>query len=223
MSSTTVSSPESLPAGQVQRYTFHERLCHWATAVVYSYCLATGLAFYTPHLFWISLALGGAPTSRFWHPILGAAFFVAALWMHGVWRGDMSMSTFDRAWLRNLKEYTANRDDLVPVQGRFNAGQKLFYWAMFYGAFLLLLSGLVMWFPEYIPSGWGWVRGFAILLHEAAALITIGAFIIHVYMGVFLAPEGFKGMRTGRVSAAWAKLHHRLWYNEVVGQRSGKQ
>ena len=130
------------------------------------------------------------------------------------------MSTFDRAWLNNTKYYATNRDDLVPVQGRFNAGQKLFYWAMFYGAFLLVLSGLVMWFPEYVPLRWSWGRGVAILVHEAAALITIGAFIIHIYMGVFLVPEGLKGMLVGHVPAWWAKAHHRLWYNEVAGQRS---
>ena len=48
---------------------------HWITALAYTYCLATGLAFYTPHLFWLAVMLGGGPTSRFWHPILGIGFF----------------------------------------------------------------------------------------------------------------------------------------------------
>jgi len=59
--------------------------------------------------------------------------------------------------------------------------------------------------------------------HEAAALVSIGAFIIHIYMGVFLVPDGFRGMLFGYVPAAWAKMHHRLWYDEVVGQRSGNR
>src|SRR5579871_5832930 len=142
---------ESLHAGEVQRYTFHERICHWITGFAYSYCLATGLAFYTPHLFWIALALGGGPTSRYWHPILGLGFFIAALWMHSIWRRDMDLTNTDRDWLDHVKLYVTNRDDLVKPQGRFNAGQKAFYWAMFYGATLLVLSGAVMWFPELIP------------------------------------------------------------------------
>jgi formate dehydrogenase subunit gamma len=221
--STLASSAESVPAGYIHRYSYHERICHWVTAIAYSYCLATGLALYTPHLFWIAMALGGAPTSRFWHPIFGVGFFLTILWMHGIWRGDVGISDSDRAWMNSVKYYAANRDELVPVQGRFNAGQKLFYWAMLYGAVLLLLSGLVMWFPEYIPAAWHWVRGTAILIHEAAALITIGAFIIHVYMGVFLVPDGFHGMLFGYVPVSFAKLHHRLWYNEVTGERSGKE
>jgi formate dehydrogenase subunit gamma len=221
--STLTASTESVPIGYVPRYSFHERICHWVSAITYTYCLATGLAFYTPHLFWIALVLGGGPTSRFWHPIVGVGFFVAILWMHGIWRGDMGISSVDRAWLNNVKYYATNRDDLVPVQGRFNAGQKLFYWAMLFGAVLLLLSGLAMWFPEAIPFGWHWGLETLILIHEAAALITIGAFIIHVYMGVFLVPNGFNGMLFGYVPAWWAKLHHRLWYNHVVGERSGNE
>ena len=46
------------------------------------------------------------------------------------------MTAVDREWLDKAKYYVTNRDDLVPPQGHFNAGQKIFYWAMFYGAFL---------------------------------------------------------------------------------------
>lgn len=221
--SSTVATPEYIPAGYVRRYTFHERVCHWVTAAAYTYCLLTGLALYTPHLFWIARVLGGGPTSRFWHPIIGVAFFAAALWMHGIWRQDMSLSSVDRAWLNSVKYYATNRDELVPAQERFNAGQKLFYWVMFASAVVLLLSGLVIWFPEYIPFWLNWIRGTAVVIHESAALVSIGAFIIHIYMGVFLVPDGFRGMLFGYVPAAWAKIHHRLWYDEVVGPRSGNR
>jgi cytochrome b subunit of formate dehydrogenase len=30
-------------------------------------------------------------------------------------------------------------------------------------------------------------------------------------------------MLFGYVPAWWAKLHHRLWYNHVVGERSGNE
>jgi formate dehydrogenase subunit gamma len=56
----------------------------------------------------------------------------------------------------------------------------------------------------------------AILVHEASALITIGAFIIHLYMGVFLVPGSVTAMVDGHVSKAWAKTHHRLWYDRVA-------
>ena len=198
----------------IERYTFHERLCHWITGFTYLYCLSTGLAFYTPYLFWIAIALGGGPTSRFWHPIVGLAFLSATLWMHSIWRRDVAMDPDDRKWLDHTEDYVTHHDERVPPQGRFNAGQKLYYWAMYYGALALLISGVPMWIPEYMPI---WLRPFMILLHECAALVTIGAFIIHVYMSVFLVPGSLGAMISGKVSAAWAKAHHRLWYDEVAG------
>jgi formate dehydrogenase subunit gamma len=202
----------------IPRYAFHERLCHWFSALTYVYCLSTGLAFFTPYLFWIAVALGGGPTSRFWHPIAGLIFFAAAVWMHDIWRRDMEITSTDRRWLDGVKNYITNRDDLVPPQYRFNAGQKLFYWVMFYSTILLLVSGLLMWFPELIPFSYRWIRPVVVVLHECAALITIGAFIIHVYMSLFLVPGSLGAMMRGYVPALWAKAHHRLWYDQMEGR-----
>jgi len=47
----------------IERYPFHERICHWLTGVAYLYCLGTGLAFYSPYLFWLAVMLGGGPTA----------------------------------------------------------------------------------------------------------------------------------------------------------------
>ncbi len=208
---------------EIECYTFRERICHWLTGLSYTYCLGTGLAFYTPYLFWIAVALGGGPTSRFWHPIIGILFTVAAVWMHGIWRDDMRITGIDREWLDKSKEYATNHDDRVPPQGRFNAGQKVFYWAMFYGALILLISGIAVWFPEYIPSGFRWIRQLAIVIHEAAALLTIGAFIIHVYMGVFVVPGSITAITVGYVSKDWARTHHRLWYDQVAGKSTPRE
>ena len=197
--------------GEVERYSFRERLCHWSSAVAYVYCLGTGLAFYTPYLFWIAIALGGGPTARFWHPWFGVAFFVVQMWMHAIWSRDMHITEADRRWMKEVKNYVENRDDLVPPAGRFNAGQKQFYWMMYFGAFGLLVSGLFMWFPELIPLSLAAIRPVMILIHEISALVTIGAFIIHIYMGVFMVPGGLRGMITGRVPRSWAKAHHELW------------
>jgi formate dehydrogenase subunit gamma len=204
----------------IERYPFHERLCHWLAGFSYLYCLATGLAFYTPYLFWIAIALGGGPTSRFWHPVLGLVFFAAAMWMHGIWRGDMKLTATDRAWLKKSESYARNRDEELPAQDKFNAGQKVFYWAMFYGAFLLLLSGCCMWFPELIPAALRGLRPVFVFVHEGAALITIGAFIIHLYMGLFMVPGSTDAMLHGSVTAAWARSHHRLWYERVVRKQT---
>jgi len=220
--STAASRPQSAPSGAIERYTFRERVMHWLTGLTYLYCLATGLAFYSPHLYWLATVLGGGPTSRYWHPILGVVFLMGVLWMQDLWRRDMEITETDKRWLDRVENYITNQDQLLPLQERFNAGQKLFYWLMFYGALLLLLSGFFLWLPEYIPRQTAWVRGLMVLLHEIAALATIGGFIIHIYMGVFFVPDSMTAITTGWVSRAWAKTHHRLWYLRVTGQPAPK-
>jgi formate dehydrogenase subunit gamma len=210
-------------AGAIERYTFRERLMHWLTGLTYLYCLATGLAFYSPHFYWLAIVLGGGPTSRFWHPILGVVFLMGTLWMQNLWRRDMEMTETDKRWLDRMENYMTNRDELLPLQERFNAGQKLFYWLMFFGALSLLLSGFFMWVPEYIPRQAAWVRGLMILVHECAALLTIGGFLIHVYMGIFMVPGSMMAITTGFVSRAWAKTHHRLWYMRATGGAPSKE
>jgi len=215
--SAATAVPRSASGGAIERYTFRERVTHWLTGLTYLYCLATGLAFYSPHFFWLAVVLGGGPTSRYWHPILGVVFLMGTLWMQNLWRRDMEITETDKRWLDRMENYMTNRDELLPLQERFNAGQKLFYWLMFYGALLLLFSGLFLWIPEYIPRQAAWVRGLMILIHEIAALATIGGFIIHVYMGLLMVPGSMTAITTGYVSRAWAKAHHRLWYMRITG------
>lgn len=219
MSSQSDAIPgRTLSGEEVVRYSLNERLCHWLSGLSYVYCLISGLALYSPYLYWLAVLLGGGATARFWHPFAGLIFLVAAVWMHKIWRGDMSLTGQDKLWLKDVKYYVENQDEKVPPQERFNGGQKLFYWVMFYCAFLLLASGLVMWFPEYVPFRLSWIRSLAVITHEIVALITIGAFIIHVYMGVFMVPGGFSGMVRGHVSRTWALTHHRLWYEKIAGK-----
>jgi formate dehydrogenase subunit gamma len=208
---------------RVVRYTFRERIMHWLAGFTYLYLLISGLAFFAPHLYWLAAILGGGPTARFWHPWVGLAFTIAMVWMHQMWRTQMRITETDRAWSRAVRKYIENRDEEVPPSDRFNAGQKQFYWMMAISTILLLLSGLVMWFPEYVP--WG-LRGFryaAVFIHEVAALITIGAFIIHVYMGLFMVPGGFRAIVQGYVSPQWARMHHRLWFNRVAGSPAARE
>lgn len=206
----------------IQRYTLAERSIHWLTALAYTYVLLTGLAFYSPHLYWIAVVLGGAPTSRFWHPWLGLLFFAGIIWMLQAWRADMAITAVDREWGKAMDYYIRNEDESLPPADRFNVGQKYFFWVMLWGGVILLISGVVLWFPERIPWSLRGIRYAAILLHVSAALITIGAFIIHVYMGTAMVRGGFTSIIRGEVSPAWARMHHRLWYERVAAAGRGR-
>jgi formate dehydrogenase subunit gamma len=209
--------------GGIVRYTLSERVQHWLGSVAYIYCLITGLAFWSPYMYWLAALVGGGPTARFWHPWFGLAFTLSMFWMYKIWRRDMVTTDADRRWSKGMKYYIENEDEKLPPVGRFNYGQKLFFWLMFYGVVLLLISGIGLWFVESIPWSLRWLRYLAVTVHVIAALATIGAFIIHVYMSVFMEPESLRAMINGRVSRAWARAYHRLWYEQVTKGTSAEK
>ena len=220
MSSHAISSPRTTgEAGErILRYTLVERVHHWMGALFYVYCLITGLAFWSPYMYWLAALVGGGPTARFWHPWLGVAFAFSMFWMYKMWRGDMATTEADLRWRKAVNHYIENDDQNLPPEGRFNYGQKIFFWLMFYGVILLVISGIGLWFVESIPWSLRWLRYLAVTVHVSAAMATIGGFIIHVYMGTAMIRGGFTSIIRGEVSVAWARTHHRLWYEQVTGK-----
>ncbi len=208
---------------RILRYSLVERVNHWIAGLTYIYLLLTGLAYWSPYLFWMAVIFGGGPASRFWHPWIGLVFFVSMMWMYKMWAEDMRTTNADLAWKEKVGDYIRNQDDNLPPIGRFNWGQKQYFWVMFWGIILLLISGVGLWFVEGIPWSLRYLRYAAVIVHVGASLITIGAFIIHVYMGTAMVRGGFTSIVRGEVSRAWAKKHHRLWYEKVTGDTSARR
>jgi formate dehydrogenase subunit gamma len=202
----------------IPRYSMVERANHWFGALAYTYCLLTGLAFWSPYLFWLAAIVGGGPTARFWHPIIGLLFTASLLRTFLEWRQDMAVDKDDHVWADRIQFYIQNDDDKLPPLGRFNLGQKLFFWGMTYSILLLLLSGVVLWFTESVPWNLHILRYLAVLVHASVALITIGLFLIHVYMSTFLEEGSLGSMIQGTVTRAWAWTFHRKWYYQVTGR-----
>jgi formate dehydrogenase subunit gamma len=216
-----VSSTEQLiPHGHVLRYTLKERLTHWVAAGAYMYLLITGLAFYSPWLFWLAIALGGGQISRMLHPWAGLIFASAVLYMYAMWAPQMRHTDVDKAWWKAVRYYSTNQDNKMPPAGRYNAGQKFLFWGFFWGSLLLFLSGIVMWSPQYFAWHSLIAMRIAVLIHAASALFTIGLFLIHIYMGVFAERGAFGSVIRGDVSREFAKRYHPGWYKEIVGDSS---
>ena len=159
--------------------------------------------------------LGGGQTSRMLHPWIGLIFFFAVMRMYAQWSLQMRTTEADKQWWRSLGHYVRNEDDKMPPAGRYNAGQKALFWSFFYGAIILLFTGLILWFPEEIPWNLRWLRYVAVFLHPVAALATIANFMIHIYMSVFAERGAFGSVIRGDVSLEFAKRYHPGWYDEL--------
>jgi len=231
----TMLKPVKVAPGNVLRYTFTERLVHWAAALSYMYLLLSGLAFWTPWMWWVAMMLGGGPVSRAVHPWVGLFFTLSVIYMFRMWLPDMRITPTDLEWKKTIRAYVRNEEEeMHPVQAergfarfapvdRFNLGQKYLFWVMFWGGLTLFVTGLVLWFSDYLPGSLSFLRLISIFLHPVAFLITFGGFIVHVYMGTAVVRGGFSSVIRGEVSESWARYHHRLWLDRITGASAAKK
>ena len=194
------------------RFTVRERVVHWLVALSFLYAALTGLALWSPRMYWLSYVFGGGPTVRAWHPLGGVIFIAAFTAMFRNWRTQMRLDIDDRKWLRQAHRYAVHDTAGLPEAGRFNAGQKLLFWVQAVNGILLLASGIILWFPELMPRT---LRVIAVLVHPFAAVVSMAGIIVHIYMGTAAVPEAFRGMIQGWVTPRWAASHHPKWYRQI--------
>ena len=120
----------------------------------------------------------------------------------------MFLDRQDREWLGAIKHYAAHQRDKVPPAGKYNAGQKMFFWVQSVLSIVFVVTGFLLWFPAvFSPT----VLNTARLLHYAATLGGGLFLIVHVYLGTLAYPGTARSMIDGKVTPAWAKLHHPRW------------
>jgi formate dehydrogenase subunit gamma len=200
---------------EIVRHRLFSRLMHWTVAGTFVVSMLTGMPIWTPVFGWMAYLFGGLTVCRLLHPWVGVAFFLASIVQFFEWLSDMHLEPWERDWLgpRAVRYMRYEEDD--PRTGKYNGGQKLYFWAVTLGAFGLLLSGLLMWFPRAFPRV---VMEFAYIVHDFTFICFAVSLVFHIYLGTAAEPGTFVSMTRGTVTRAWARLHHPRWYREVTGE-----
>jgi len=205
----------------IERYSPGERANHWIVAIAFILLALSGLALFHPAFYWLSNLFGGGTWTRILHPFVGVfmflLFFILAVRMFR----HNKMDKNDRQWLRQIDDVVNNREDRLPEVGRYNAGQKVLYFALILLMIGLLLTGIVMWrefFGLYFSVG---LIRLASVLHAIFAFVMICAIIVHIYAG-FWVKGSVRAMTRGTVTPGWAWKHHRAWFRQVRGASSRK-
>ncbi|HKP87122.1 MAG TPA: formate dehydrogenase subunit gamma [Blastocatellia bacterium] len=203
--------------GELLRHPVYTRFLHWSVAIFFILALLSGLAIYSPWLFrWLTPLFGGGPMTRFLHPWFALLFTIFFVFQFLNWLAPMRWTGSDRKWLGHLKAYVTNSEKVEPEYvGTFNAGQKLYFWAIVASTVVFLLTGLIMWFPEVFGRI---LVAISYVLHDIAAVVMLAGFIIHIYEGTAAQPGTFHAMTRGTVREEWAWTHHPAWYAEVTGR-----
>lgn len=199
----------------LQRYTAAERANHWVTGICFILLMLSGLAFFHPAFYPLTLLFGGGVWARILHPFIGVILALAFVMMFfRFWRLNV-MTRTDMEWLRRIREMIDGNDHNMPEQGKYNGGQKIVFWGMAVCIPALVCSGLVMW-RSYFDFPVEVVR-VAVVVHAAAAIVMIMIAIVHVYAAIW-TKNTIRAMWYGTVTRAWAKQHHRAWYRQMTGR-----
>jgi formate dehydrogenase subunit gamma len=204
-----------LVGDELVRHRLSSRVIHWTVAVFFFGALLTGMPIWSPVFGWMAYLFGGLHVCRWLHAWVGVAFAAASVLMFVHWMRDMAFDKSDRRFsVVQYMKFSGKEDSEV---GKYNAGQKFFFWAAAVGALALLLSGVVLWWPTSFSQG---LRSASILLHDLAFIAFFVAIVGHIYLGTAAEPGTFRSMTRGTVTKGWARLHHPRWFRDVTGDRS---
>jgi formate dehydrogenase subunit gamma len=202
----------------VDRYTTAARINHWITAACLVLLALSGLALFHPSLFFLTALFGGGEFTRIVHPWIGVVMLIsfAGLFLR-FWRLNLWHRS-DSEWIGRPREVLAGDEEKLPEVGKYNAGQKLYFWLMSVLIVVLFVSGIATWQQYFGDRFTIDQKRIAVLVHSVAAIVAICVWIVHVYAAIWVRGT-ISAMTRGRVTGGWAWRHHRRWLRELV---SGK-
>lgn len=232
------------PSGRtIERFNTLDRFTHWLTATSFIVLTITGLnVLYGKYVLLpiIGKSAFGAITyyGKLAHNYIAFAFMLGVVMMLVLWVKHNIPNMHDLKWLAMGGGLFSK--GVHPPAEKFNAGQKILFWAVVLGGFSIALSGFCLLFPfEYQPFAPTFKMlnaiGFslpttltplqetqlALLWHGVVALILIAIIIGHIYIGSLGMEGALDAVTTGQVDENWAREHHPLWYAEVKGETPG--
>jgi formate dehydrogenase subunit gamma len=199
----------------VDRYTAAARVNHWITAISLVLLAISGLALFSPSLYFLTGLFGGGSFTRMIHPWIGVVLFFSFLglflrfWKANLWRSE------DGTWMRRMRDVLTGHEENLPEIGKYNAGQKFVFWSMSLLILLLITSGIIIWDQYFYQYTTIEQKRIAVLVHSITAIVAICVWIVHVYAAIWVRGT-IRAMTRGSVTGGWAWRHHRKWLRELV-------
>ena len=208
--------PDGRSGRRIRRFPDFDRLVHWATAILFLSQAITGLILFFGRFALLPLMGQEAFSVVAWlsleiHNILGPLFMVSVILLFARFVAKNKPTKLDVTWL--LRGGGAIGEGHVSA-GFFNAGEKIWFWAVFVLGLTVSVSGLILYFPNF---GQGRdIMQLALIVHAISAVLFFTGSLAHIYIGTIGSEGSLESMTTGYVDENWAKAHHDLWYAEAV-------
>ncbi|MGE5416889.1 MAG: cytochrome b/b6 domain-containing protein [Acidobacteriota bacterium] len=194
----TVSVNQAAPVTLIRRFRIWELIGHWLILLSFMVLAVTGLMQVIPN---VEHSIGP------FHGWLGFIFFLVAMGTLLVWIPDALFRSVDWLWMRVMGGYLSRNSQPIPA-GRFNAGQKVFYWLIMVVLIGLLVSAIIMEQGSHSPEG---RKELFWCIHGLLGCLATSMVMGHVYLSLFANPDTAQVLWSGRVSRAYIDKYHALW------------
>jgi len=250
---------------KVRRFNFIERFAHWVLAISFitlaisGFSLLAGRDVLVPFFDWMNV--------KFTHqagvidPDYGKDLFASLIlfgkWAHNsvAWAFMVALVMIFVLWVfhnipgRTDFKWIAKGGGIIgkghPDAKKFNAGQKIIFWAVILLGASVSASGVMLLFPYEVPMFGKTFEAinvvaqkvgqpgnlnaeltlmqemqYATLWHTIIATVLTVIILAHIYIGSIGMQGAFSAMGSGKVDLNWAKEHHNLWVDKL--RRKGK-
>jgi formate dehydrogenase gamma subunit len=198
---------------EVRRFTLFERAVHLFRLIAFAVLAVTGLILaFNLHL-WQDLLFGSPSRLHDFHVWSGVVFIVTTLFGVALWFKDARFTSYDKVWMKRAGGYLGQKGE-IPA-GRFNAGQKMFYWYTAVFGAIMSVTGLMLIFKGTFTLAAVCVTS---TLHNLVGFFLIAGVLAHAYLGTVANPGTWRVLVDGSVTREWARHHHPNWYRALVAR-----
>jgi len=196
---------------EIQRFSLTERAIHLFRLIAFVVLAVTGLIIaFNLHL-WQELLFPSPQRMldfHIWSGVVCIITTVAGIWL---WFRDALFASYDRVWVSKFGGYLGHKGE-VPA-GRFNAGQKMFYWYTAGFGVLMSITGVMLIFRDSFGLSTVCITS---TFHNLLGFFMIAGVVAHAYLGTVANPGTWRVLIDGSVSREWARHHHPIWYRKLI-------
>jgi len=201
----------------VHWYTKYERILHLVLQVSFLILMASGLFItFGRYIFTPGPGTGTfMRTMRALHEWVAFPFMVALVMAFFTWIKYNIIAKYDFQWALMAGGYLTPKSKRATAPhapaGRFNVGQKFWFWASFWGGLFVGISGFLMRFGPFVEN----VNTLRIswLVHGVVAYLLMLGMLTHLF-AVLINKGSFSTMITGTAKRKWVREHHPNWAEE---------
>jgi formate dehydrogenase subunit gamma len=230
---------ERIQGDYVTRFDVHQRIQHYALFISFILLAITGVLRGFPEwptFAWFTSIFGGPDLLRVVHDVAAFVMILDGVYhMLYILHGILFKKKYPTAMLPSLKDlkdvihtmlWIVGIRKYEPVYDRFQYGQKIDYWAIFWGMPVMVITGIIMMFPAYFSQYMGgeWFAVCAAAHRDEAVLAISFIFIVHMYYG-HLSTSAFP-VNTTMFTGKMLKSKYKEWfgkeYQDITGEKNKK-